>query len=85
MSTYWLVEPHNSSNATLLEIATIVIWREGLEAIVDSSDVGGTRESQQLACMPQQRQLTGIHAAVLTLWVSKYQMCHYITQYNTVA
>ena len=55
MKAYWLVEPHNSSDTTLLEIATIVIWRKGLEAIVDSSNIGGTGEGQQLACMPQQK------------------------------
>ena len=66
MSTYWLVEPHNRSDTTLLEIVTIVIWRKGLEAIVDTSNVGGTRKGQQLACKPQQRILTGIHAAELT-------------------
>ena len=43
-STYRLVESHNSSDASLLEVVTVVIWGERRKAVVDSSNIGGTRK-----------------------------------------
>ena len=51
MKTYRLVESHNSGDTALLEVVAVVIWGEGLEAVVDSSNIGGTRKRQQLAYM----------------------------------
>ena len=65
MSAYRLVESDNSRDTPLLEVVTIVVWGKGFEAVVDSSNIGGTREGQQLACMPTETRLTGVHAAVL--------------------
>ena len=73
VSTYWLVESHNSSDTSLPEIVTVVIWCKGLEAIVDTSNIGGTRKGQQLACMPQQRVKQASKQLAIFGWLQHYQ------------
>lgn len=53
MNAYRLVESHNSSDTSLLEVVTVVIWGKGFEPVVHSSNIGGTRKRQQLACTRQ--------------------------------
>ena len=65
MNTYRLVESHYSRDTALLEVVAVVIWGKGLEAVVDSGNIGWTRKRQQLAYMHQMKASVQLSLACL--------------------